>query len=1425
MAACTIGQRLSDERTNFLRLAVLVIDGGKLALKTQFDLKFPAQTLGQDLQSPTNFPILKRLGNPPRNKRRILTQPQFDLLFPHLALPPIQKQVDSSDFDVSLLACLIQNLSAFKQQNSPVWTQQGFPMWSDHSLAADVKRLRIYRNQIAHAPVAAMTDVRFQGEWTEISSVIKRLCTTLPGVQTWLNTLENQSIDREMEKEYIDKIKEWEWFDLNLKRGLTELQADFRATVDIVKGDIIKQQAATMKISEDLEKEKISTDANLKSTANALKAEIDKNKSATLKLSMDLEREKVKTDAQLQATADDLKTGVNKCLSATLKLSEDLEKEKVNTNTKLQATADTLKTEINKTMTAAMKISEDLEKEKVNSDTKLQATTDALRTEIDKNVSATSKLSDDLQKEKLSSDKKLKAVVDTFKVEIDRTKSVAVKVSDDFKKEKVKIEALVESQEKEKLMSSQFKALASRSKHYFEELEESDFVETRTYLITKEKIKKTKVIILSGHPGEGKTTMAKHLLISLFPAERCLNIRDPDDWEHIDLDIALAQFEAILIDDIFGCGVFDEALFRRWKRRLPDLALAIRKGLSVIIASRNYILEESKQLLRSVPLFKKENIVFLSSENLSDDEKCRILEAHLRAEKRQVDRDEITNCLTKHSEFQRYMSDAYNFMFGFPQSVNLFAKQDGLFEKGAEYFSRPYAFFKQCIEELYESKENFLALIVLWANDLKTLAKSELHQTSILNQVNIVAERFHFDLDGNYIRCLVNSLNYHAGGLLHFSSETGVYSFSHNVISDVVGLVTAQNSTVEILDFCPRSFLLKYATTQGDQDEFKFYIGEYLYSKLSRKFVQIIHENVSFEGAVECGSSLADLNRGGKLATLVVPNFEIDFSLLQHDAFENARFVSTFFNTLIETGYLQNIMACKIMTVTGFFLNYGIELKDQKYFLLAYSVYLKAKVFANEVIANDILQKTTLSDRDRETEYALALMFAVHYGLLDTVSLLLQRTIAIPEEAVYIAVHSGNESILRLLVERKERMRMESVIIQNNNNTLIVAAGKRLIKSVKCLTDTGYNLGLKNHAGMSALDKAIINKHEDVCEILINAGAPLETRTRKFKRTPLHMAADVGLVTTTRLLLTRGSKVYVKDHKGLFPIHTAALKNNLEIVQILLDHDPSQAALRTKVYGTKSATKGMTTFHIAVSRNNLALLDILLKSGADPNVCDWYGRTAFYNAVLLGKRGCLEMLKGVANVSVPDKNGFTALHEAVYKGDIDAVKCIIQCPMVDVNATDKYGKSPLHIAAENGFSDIFFELVGCRADWRMISNRGDTILHLSVRAKQEKIVNNKTLRDKLSYYIRHRKFKSCSLIAKLIEADLLSSLDKERNLEIDRFNAIHRFAIKTDPSFVLKRLKNKKRQYISAGFTTMIGRNTVESVRLSHGKHKNIFRH
>ena len=926
------------------------------------------------------------------------------------------------------------------------------------------------------------------------------------------------------------------------------------------------------------------------------------------------------------------------------------------------------------------------------------------------------------------------------------------------------------------------KFLAARSTMYFEDREANEFIETASYKKAAEILDKNKIVVLSGHPGEGKTTVAKQLLLARFPARKCINLAEPADWKCIDFSLNL--IDAILIDDIFGAGVLDERLLNKWERKMDDLTRVIKeKGISVVITSRHYILEESKQIVRTFPLFRKEHIQILSSKDLTEGEKIKILESHLKAKDRNADKEQVLKCVWRHSlVFERILFGTNEFMFGFPESVHLFTKQDDLFERGDEFFANPNSFFKRCIQQLYREEEKFLALIVIWANAGQHLKKSDLDESQLSHRVQKIAKRFHFKLKGKLIKRLRKSLDYHINGLLHFAKENGTYTFSHNIICDMVGLVIAEENKDEVLEFCTREFLLTYATTLSVDDDFKFCVDEYLYEDLAKKFVDIMLEDMSIVGLLVCGSSILQLHRGGKMKNTVVPNFGLDFSIIKHDSFRNKTFVDTFLDYLTDEGHLEKLLAQEIMAMSGFFLRYGIKIYQQKYFLLSYAVYIKADIFAERIIMRKLLDKTTLSNEEKDMEYILALCFGVHHKLFNIVKVLVQHNAILTEASLYIAAHQRDVNILKFLLGHKDRKKLKHIEIANGNNALIVASKKDFGDVVKCFIESGYDLTARNNDGMSALDKAVAYKNEDICEMLAKSGAPLNIKSPRFKRTPLHTAADIGLLKATEVFLLKGAQVKVKDHKGFFPIHSAALNGHLDVVRKLLEHDPTQARILTKTYGKMSALKGKTIFHIALHMKDYTLLEALLKTNGDPNVTDLYGRTPFLEAVSSGNNTAIEMLKDVTDLNMPDQNGFSPLHIAVYRGYLKVVKLLCSYPSVNVNAKDKYGKTPLHITAIKGFPETFLELIDHGADWRMVTKRGDTILHLLARNKRLRPIQAQIASMVNDILVSRYGYR---------EHEILSS---EENCppKFEDYNTINAILCDIDPDFVQLGLKNKR---------------------------------
>ena len=138
-------------------------------------------------------------------------------------------------------------------------------------------------------------------------------------------------------------------------------------------------------------------------------------------------------------------------------------------------------------------------------------------------------------------------------------------------------------------------------------------------------------------------------------------------------------------------------------------------------------------------------------------------------------------------------------------------------------------------------------------------------------------------------------------------------------------------------------------------------------------------------------------------------------------------------------------------------------------------------------------------------------------------------------------------------------------------------------------------------------------------ERLLDAGTDIDEAGRNAE-TPLVAAALAGQVAIAELLIKRGADVMARNRGGFTPLHAAAYSGSVEIARLLLDHG---AGLE--------------------DRNNV--------SGATPLIL-----AAEENRVDVGR---LLILRG-ADVSIPDRDGFTALTGAWTKGQTDMVRLLVQ---------------------------------------------------------------------------------------------------------------------------------------------------------------------
>lgn len=120
-------------------------------------------------------------------------------------------------------------------------------------------------------------------------------------------------------------------------------------------------------------------------------------------------------------------------------------------------------------------------------------------------------------------------------------------------------------------------------------------------------------------------------------------------------------------------------------------------------------------------------------------------------------------------------------------------------------------------------------------------------------------------------------------------------------------------------------------------------------------------------------------------------------------------------------------------------------------------------------------------------------------------------------------------------------------------------------------------------------------------QLLLDRGADLQARDEEGL-TALHYAAATGNLPTLRALLDAKAKLAVSDKNGTTPLHWAAARGRKETAQALLAADaPVDPADK----------EGQTPLHLAVAAGQEVLVRLLLDHGANPNLRNHKGETAF----------------------------------------------------------------------------------------------------------------------------------------------------------------------------------------------------------------------
>lgn len=235
---------------------------------------------------------------------------------------------------------------------------------------------------------------------------------------------------------------------------------------------------------------------------------------------------------------------------------------------------------------------------------------------------------------------------------------------------------------------------------------------------------------------------------------------------------------------------------------------------------------------------------------------------------------------------------------------------------------------------------------------------------------------------------------------------------------------------------------------------------------------------------------------------------------------------------------------------------------------------------------------------------------------------------------------------------------------------------------IKLMVTKGADVNIKDRDGQTPLHVAIERGHEAVTEFLMGSQADINALDNQF-RTPLHLATGgTRTIKIAKSLLKRGAQVNALDSSRSSPLHSA----------------------------TRSSGPGSEK-----------MIQLLLRYGADPNVQDESGVTPLHRAASsAGLESVAMLLDAGAHINTLDASGSTALHLAprlVGVGNSEEVVRLLLARGADavINAKDKDGFRPLHLAVHTESSIIASLLVVNGADVNAMNDYGETALDLAIK--------------------------------------------------------------------------------------------------------------
>lgn len=313
------------------------------------------------------------------------------------------------------------------------------------------------------------------------------------------------------------------------------------------------------------------------------------------------------------------------------------------------------------------------------------------------------------------------------------------------------------------------------------------------------------------------------------------------------------------------------------------------------------------------------------------------------------------------------------------------------------------------------------------------------------------------------------------------------------------------------------------------------------------------------------------------------------------------------------------------------------------------------------------------------------------------------------DSSILKRIYEGHENIVKQLLSCEAGV---DTRCKNGVTELMNACRRGIPNLVKLLLEAGANVDLQDDFGCTALIYAAMNRkgikrngawdpdslvpadnielYEEVVDLLIKAGANVDTQNEKGKTALSHCAGDEEKL--TELLLQGGADPNIQDKKGNTALHRATHDGcNRNVIRLIkaganldIQNKKGVTALMWSLYRPETAKILLEAGASPIIRNKMGFnsLDIafttkvctedylqkstefsklLIDTGVDINKKDPYGNTPLINASSYRDEEMVKyLLKKGAKVNLKSATGMTALMVATKCGNVAAVQALVK---------------------------------------------------------------------------------------------------------------------------------------------------------------------